>query len=103
MRSGRAGFVVVLHGSEADPQQRPDAFDRVEVRRIAGELEDGEPVVVKRERAAVNEVFAAAVERGYVTQNPWGGLRWTARKPARSGSVPGTLSVASVIAVRSVW
>ncbi|MEU9609120.1 integrase, partial [Streptomyces sp. NPDC048057] len=33
---------------------------------------------VKRKKAAVNEVFAVAVERGYFTHNPLHGLRWTA-------------------------
>ncbi|MET7718499.1 integrase [Streptomyces sp. NPDC005407] len=32
----------------------------------------------KRKKAAINEVFAAAVERGYFTHNPLVGLRWTA-------------------------
>ncbi|MFF7473184.1 tyrosine-type recombinase/integrase [Streptomyces sp. NPDC008092] len=32
----------------------------------------------KRKRAAVSEVFADAVERGYFTHNPLTGLRWTA-------------------------
>jgi integrase len=42
---------------------------------------DGSPAAaktVKRKRAAVNEVFAAAVERGYFAQSPLAGLRWTA-------------------------
>lgn len=32
----------------------------------------------KRKKAAINEVFAAAVEKGYFTHNPLVGLRWTA-------------------------
>ncbi|MCW8379841.1 tyrosine-type recombinase/integrase [Streptomyces justiciae] len=33
---------------------------------------------VKRKRAAVNEVFEEAVERGYFAHNPLNGLRWSA-------------------------
>lgn len=37
---------------------------------------------VKRKKAAVNEVFGVAVERGYFTQNPLSGLRWSAPEVA---------------------
>ncbi|WP_237542677.1 MULTISPECIES: integrase [unclassified Streptomyces] len=37
---------------------------------------------VKRKKAAVNEVFGVAVERGYFTHNPLNGLRWTAPEVA---------------------
>ncbi|WP_190125481.1 hypothetical protein [Streptomyces inusitatus] len=37
---------------------------------------------VKRKKAAVNEVFGVAVERGYFTRNPLNGLRWTAPEVA---------------------
>lgn len=36
------------------------------------------PKTIQRRKAAVNEVFATAVERGYFAQNPMAGLRWTA-------------------------
>jgi hypothetical protein len=35
-------------GGSAAPEQRPDALDRVEVRRIARQLDDGEPVMFCR-------------------------------------------------------
>ncbi|MGW8671006.1 hypothetical protein [Streptomyces niveus] len=37
---------------------------------------------VKRKKAAANEVFGPAVERGYFTQIPLNGLRWTAPEVA---------------------
>ncbi|MER5916067.1 hypothetical protein ABT124_38050 [Streptomyces sp. NPDC001982] len=37
---------------------------------------------VKRKKAAVNEVFGVAVERGYFSQNPLSGLRWSAPEVA---------------------
>jgi hypothetical protein len=37
---------------------------------------------VKRKKAAVNEVFGVAVEKGYFGQNPLAGLRWTAPEVA---------------------
>ncbi|KOG74991.1 MULTISPECIES: tyrosine-type recombinase/integrase [Streptomyces] len=42
---------------------------------------DGNPAAaktVKRKKAAINEVFGVAVERGYFAHNPLAGLRWVA-------------------------
>ncbi|MFB7704635.1 tyrosine-type recombinase/integrase [Streptomyces niveus] len=56
---------------------------------------------VKRKKAAVNEVFGAAVERGYFTQNPLNGLRWTAPEVAEEvdpDCVPSPAQVARLLA-----
>jgi integrase len=47
---------------------------------LCRKLDDTLPAAktTKRKRAAVNEVFADAVERGYFTHNPLIGLRWAA-------------------------
>lgn len=65
---------------------------------------DGRPAAaktVKRKKAAVNEVFAAAVERGYFTQNPLGSLRWRAPEHAdevNPDCVPNPHQVARLLA-----
>lgn len=54
-----------------------------------------------REKAAANEVFGAAVERGYFTQNPLNGLRWTAPEVAEEvdpDCVPNPAQVARLLA-----
>ncbi|MFC9602546.1 tyrosine-type recombinase/integrase [Streptomyces niveus] len=56
---------------------------------------------VKRKKAAANEVFGAAVERGYFTQNPLNGLRWTAPEVAEEvdpDCVPNPAQVARLLA-----
>nr|WP_307814847.1 integrase [Streptomyces sp. DSM 110735] len=61
---------------------------------------------VKRKKAAVNEVFGVAVERGYLAQNPLNGLRWTAPEVADEvdpDCVPNPAQVArSLSAVRAL-
>ncbi|MCX5317073.1 tyrosine recombinase XerC [Streptomyces sp. NBC_00154] len=56
---------------------------------------------VKRKKAAVNEVFGVAVERGYFAQNPLIGLRWTAPEVADEvdpDCVPNPAQVARLLA-----
>ncbi|WP_367669667.1 hypothetical protein [Streptomyces sp. DT2A-34] len=57
---------------------------------------------VKRKKAAVNEVFGVAVERGYfAAQNPLNGLRWTAPEVADEvdpDCVPNPAQVARLLA-----
>ncbi|MFI6526589.1 tyrosine-type recombinase/integrase [Streptomyces uncialis] len=61
---------------------------------------------VKRKKAAVNEVFGVAVERGYFTHNPLNGLRWTAPEVADEvdpDCVPNPAQVARLLeAVREI-
>ncbi|PIM66199.1 integrase [Streptomyces sp. JV178] len=56
---------------------------------------------VKRKKAAVNEVFGVAVEKGYFGQNPLAGLRWTAPEVADEVDpecVPNPAQVARLLA-----
>ncbi|WP_412566355.1 integrase [Streptomyces europaeiscabiei] len=55
----------------------------------------------KRKKAAVNEVFGAAVERGYFSHHPLNGLRWTAPEVADEvdpDCVPNPAQVARLLA-----
>ncbi|MET9518297.1 hypothetical protein [Streptomyces sp. NPDC002994] len=55
----------------------------------------------KRKKAAVNEVFGVAVERGYFNQNPLNGLRWSAPEVADEvdpDCVPNPAQVARLLA-----
>ncbi|MGW5639476.1 tyrosine-type recombinase/integrase [Streptomyces sp. NPDC003832] len=66
-------------GELADPDVLRRGLDAL-CRKVDGAAAAAK--TVKRKKAAVNEVFGVAVERGYFTQNPLSGLRWSAPEVA---------------------
>jgi Site-specific recombinase XerD len=105
----------------APPEEWRDALDWMQRHSLpVGELEEPDTLrrgldslcrkvdgtaaaakTVKRKRAAVNEVFGFATERGYFGQNPLSGLRWSAPEVADEidpDCVPNPAQVARLLA-----
>ncbi|MGW8454138.1 hypothetical protein ACWGLO_21885 [Streptomyces niveus] len=88
------------HSLPVSELEEPDVLRRG-LDALCRKVDGAAAKTVKRKKAAANEVFGAAVERGYFTQNPLNGLRWTAPEVAEEvdpDCVPSPAQVARLLA-----